>query len=200
MASIPTPIPEPIPIPDSFVIPYTNLDLPSFKPPEWVPVPIYREDVPAIQEAEEIKESEKLEEEQEKPVEANPYKEIDSYLRNPVDTSFIQDQEDLEIEEAQTTTQIVEVPFTDIEIPVPKQEIMITAVTTAGIAATASVGATLAAKQVFDQVVKIANPIIKTILKKLATALGKKAPLTWSRQRLVSRPRTKGRRGSKGAI
>jgi len=62
----------------------------------------------------------------------------------------------------------------------------VTAGTTASIAAVASVGGTLAATAMFKQVVKILNPVIKTVLKKLAKAKGKTLP-TWSRQRLENK-------------
>ena len=53
--------------------------------------------------------------------------------------------------------QIIQVPFTDIEVPMPTTTIMTTAATTAFI----SVGATLAATSLFKYLVMIMKPIIK---------------------------------------
>jgi hypothetical protein len=60
--------------------------------------------------------------------------------------------------------QIVEVPFTDIEVPMPTTTIMTTAATTAFI----SVAATLTATSVFKWLVTIMKPIIKQTWSKLA--------------------------------
>ena len=62
--------------------------------------------------------------------------------------------------------QIIQVPFTDIEVPMPTTTIMTTAATTAFI----SVGATLAATSLFKYLVMIMKPVFKqawnTITKK----------------------------------
>lgn len=59
--------------------------------------------------------------------------------------------------------QIVEIPFTDVEVPMPSTIIMTTAVTTAFI----SVGATLIATSLFKYIVMISKPIIKQAWNKL---------------------------------
>ena len=59
--------------------------------------------------------------------------------------------------------QIVEIPFTDIEVPMPTTTIMTTAATTAAI----SVAATLTATSVFKWLVTIIKPIIKQTWSKL---------------------------------
>ena len=59
--------------------------------------------------------------------------------------------------------QIVEIPFTDIEIPMPTTTIMTTAATTAFI----SVAATLAATSLFKYLVMAMKPIMKTTWNKL---------------------------------
>jgi hypothetical protein len=57
----------------------------------------------------------------------------------------------------------VTVPIIDKEVPIPSQEILVTAVSTA----TASVAATLTATAVFKHIVSLAKPIIKTAWTKL---------------------------------
>ena len=57
----------------------------------------------------------------------------------------------------------VTVPILDKEVPIPSQEILVTAVSTA----TVSVAATLTATAVFKHLVSIAKPIIKTAWTKI---------------------------------
>ena len=57
----------------------------------------------------------------------------------------------------------VTVPLLDKEVPIPSQEILVTAVSTA----TVSVAATLTATAVFKHLVSIAKPIIKTAWTKI---------------------------------
>ena len=59
--------------------------------------------------------------------------------------------------------QIVQIPFTDIEVPLPTTTIMTTAATTA----TISVAATLTATSLFKWLVTIMKPIIKQTWSKL---------------------------------
>ena len=59
--------------------------------------------------------------------------------------------------------QIIAVPFTDIEVPMPTTTIMTTAATTAFI----SVAATLIGQSLFKYLVSLFKPIIKTVWSKL---------------------------------
>ena len=59
--------------------------------------------------------------------------------------------------------QIVEIPFTDIEVPMPTTTIMTTAATTAFI----SVAATLTATSLFKYLVMVFKPVFKQIWSKL---------------------------------
>lgn len=59
--------------------------------------------------------------------------------------------------------QIVEIPFTDIEVPMPTTTIMTTAATTAAI----SVAATLTATSIFKWLVTLLKPIIKQAWSKI---------------------------------
>ena len=67
--------------------------------------------------------------------------------------------------------QIVEIPFTDIEVPMPTTTIMTTAATTAFI----SVAATLTATSLFKYLVMVMKPIMKTTWNKITK---KKEPKT----------------------
>lgn len=71
----------------------------------------------------------------------------------------------------ETTT--ISVPFISTPLPVPKPEILSTAVFTAGAASVTSVAGTLAAGALFKQLTKVLKPVMTTTLKKIATARGK---------------------------
>jgi hypothetical protein len=68
-------------------------------------------------------------------------------------------------------SQIVEVPFTDLEVPMPSTIIMTTAITTALI----SVAATLLATSLFKYIVMVSKPIIKQAWTKLTKKKNQKA-------------------------
>ena len=74
------------------------------------------------------------------------------------------------------------IPFTDYQVPVPKQEILVAAGTTASV----SVVATLTATAVFKRCVQVLKPVITQLVKRLQKKRGKKV-LSWSRQRLAQR-------------
>ena len=84
-------------------------------------------------------------------------------LRGP--TGEEEDEEDNEPSPAEV--QRVNIPFTDITIPVPQEEIMVTAATTAFI----SVAATLTATSLFKQCVKVFKPIIMQLAKRIQKKL-----------------------------
>ena len=67
--------------------------------------------------------------------------------------------------------QIVEIPFTDLEVPMPSTIIMTTAITTAFI----SVAATLLATSLFKYIVMVSKPIIKQAWTKLKKKKNQKA-------------------------
>ena len=84
-------------------------------------------------------------------------------LRGPTGTE--EDEEDNEPTPAEV--QRVNVPFTDITIPIPQEEIMVTAATTAFI----SVAATLTATSLFKHCVKVFKPIIMQLAKRIQKKL-----------------------------
>ena len=84
-------------------------------------------------------------------------------LRGPTGT----EEEEKDDEPTAAEVQRVNVPFTDITIPVPQEEIMVTAATTAFI----SVAATLTATSLFKQCVKVFKPIIMQLAKRIQKKL-----------------------------
>ena len=186
---------DPIPLPPYTKLPDpTQFSMPQLPPPVvemplWVPVPIKPEDVIPLPKTKTGKEKE---EKPERDEQAERLNEVDRMM-----TPTPPVPGDLPLPSAEVRR--VEVPFTDLTIPVPKEEIVATAVTTAGAAAVASVGATMIAGKLFSQIVKIAKPVIKAVLKKIAKVRGKPAPETWARQQLKeSRQRRLGKTGSTG--
>ena len=86
------------------------------------------------------------------------------------------------------------IPFTDYQVPVPRQEILVAAGTTASV----SVVATLTATAVFKRCVQVLKPIITQVLKRIQKKRGKEV-LSWSRQRLAQRHGKYVRGGSQDA-
>ena len=68
--------------------------------------------------------------------------------------------------------QIIDVPFTDVEVPMPSTEIMTAAATTAVI----SVAATLTATSVFKWLVTLMKPVFKQAWSKLTKKKKKQNP------------------------
>ena len=68
--------------------------------------------------------------------------------------------------------QMIDVPFMDVEVPMPSTEIMTAAATTAVI----SVAATLTATSVFKWLVTIMKPVLKQAWSKLTKKKEKKSP------------------------
>ena len=63
----------------------------------------------------------------------------------------------------------INIPWTDIEVPVPKEEIVITAATTAAV----SVVATLTATSIFNYLVKAFKPVFMQAVKRIQKKLGR---------------------------
>jgi len=175
--------PPPIRLPPPVVAPQRPIGLPTFQVPEWQPVPIYRDQVPGIgnvngsDNEDETKEEEVQEEETETKPEQAPVKpppvELPTLPPIPIPEAVIPETE---------MVNEVTIPIINIDVPLPKTEIVVIAVTTAGVAAIASVGGTMVANQVFRQLIKVFKPLFKTILKKLMKARGKELP-SWARER-----------------
>jgi hypothetical protein len=185
----PIALPPTIPLAPKFEIPGPALGMPEPLLPKWEPIPVYKEDVPALAETKETEEKKEEEDESEALDRGRLLDEVGAMI---TPTPSIPPWEPQQTESIMET---VEVPFTNFEVPVPPKEILVTAVTTAGTAAVVSVGATMAAGKAFEQVTKVAKPAIKFLLKKLASIRGKEPAPTWARERLKESRRNK--RGKK---
>ena len=97
-------------------------------------------------------------------------------LRPPVGVPKEGEEEVTEEEKTQTKQENplpevrrINIPWTDVEIPVPKEEIVATAATTAAV----SVVATLTATSLFNYLVKIFKPVFMQAVKRIQKKLGK---------------------------
>lgn len=190
-------IPEVVGLPQAVPIPGMPLAMPQYEVPKWETVPVYREDIPTLNpESSPPKESNEVDKERpnsrQEPPKRDPEEGIPDDVLDMVDEvrllsppvqPFPWDEYEVE-----SQVETIELPG-GFEMPVPKQEIMVTAVTTAGAASVVSVGATMVAGDLFKRIVQIAKPLIKVVLKKVAKFRKKDPPLTWSRQRLAARRR-----------
>ena len=97
-----------------------------------------------------------------------PTADVPSYIPMVVPPSDLKAPEGVEAEakdEPETTgIRQVDIPFTDFKMPVPENEILVTAGTTAVV----SVAATLTATAAFKWAVTALKPILKTAWKKLS--------------------------------
>ena len=194
---MPIPLPPVVPIPEAFDLPVPTLAPPTFELPKWEPIPVRPKDIPALNPPPISQESTAEEEEEEETKESEEKEEgISRETLNAIQELIVPlpplPPYDYGEEVTDSQVETVEI-FGKFEVPVPKQEIMVTAVATAGAAAVASVGATMVAGKLFNQIVKVAKPVIKIVLNKLAKLKGKPPAPTWARQRLGSRLRIKGR-------
>ena len=100
-----------------------------------------------------------------------PTADVPSYIPMVVPPSDLQAPEGVEAEatdEPETGIRKVDIPFTDFKMPVPENEILVTAGTTAVV----SVAATLTATAAFKWAVTAMKPILKTTWKKLSQSKG----------------------------
>ena len=96
-----------------------------------------------------------------------PTADVPSYIPMVVPPSDLEAPEGVEAEakdEPEQGLRKVDIPFTDFKIPVPENEILVTAGTTAVV----SVAATLTATAAFKWAVTAMKPILKTAWKKLS--------------------------------
>ena len=97
-----------------------------------------------------------------------PTADVPSYIPMVVPPSDLEAPEGVQAEAKDepeaTGIRKVDIPFTDLKMPVPENEILVTAGTTAVV----SVAATLTATAAFKWVVTAMKPILKTAWKKLS--------------------------------
>ena len=166
-----------MPFPQAFTVPGPQLNVPALDAPRWTPIPPRMLDPagPAIPRTSPREEPSEETEEEEKEQRAEEGNEVNTEVTG-TDTPIPQYDNSITI------------PITGTEIPLPANEVMIVTATTATVAAVASVGGAILAKTIFDYLLKLIKPSIKTVVNKILKARGKE-PITWGRQRLLERQR-----------
>ena len=134
----PVMIPPPMPLPDAMRIPRQPLAMPQFDTPEWEPIPIYRNPTP-----EEVKTGTRNGEKEAQGESADKDKESRTPESNIPEPAEV-DLPDLdvvihEMNEVNTVT----IPIIEVDVPLPKNELVVIAVTTASVSAVAAVGGTM---------------------------------------------------------
>ena len=100
-----------------------------------------------------------------------PHADVPFYAPLVVPPSDLEAPEGVEAEASEEPEQglrKVDIPFTDFKLPVPENEILVTAGTTAVV----SVAATLTATAAFKWAVTVMKPILKTAWKKISRLKG----------------------------
>ena len=201
------PIPPAFPIPQAFNLPAQPLDAPEASLPAWVTPPNRLENLqelipPSVPERnnqvkkdpkkpQKASAKNKKETSKDKKVEKQEFEEFTPPIDTPkiqIPLPLLQQNQQQQVETQSEFDNSVIIPGIDYELPLPSTEVMVTAGTTASIAAVVSVTGTLAAKTVFDYLLKIIKPALKIAVNKLAKARGKPTS-TWARQRLQERRR-----------
>ena len=97
-------------------------------------------------------------------------------LRPPVGVAKEGEEEEADKPKETSAPEVkkITVPWTDVEIPVPKEEIVVTAATTAAV----SVVATLTATSMFNYLVKIFKPVFMQAVKRIQKKFGKDGTTT----------------------
>lgn len=198
------PIPPAFPIPQAFKLPSSPLSQPKFSLPPWIepsrPVDGIKELIPqfippSVELPKDYQDSKEKTEDESDKAEEQDEKDLDQtndglpaaipppQLNIPLPAYLPQKQQ---VEKQSEYENSVVIPGIEYELPLPSNEVMVTAGVTASIAAVVSVSGTLAAKSIFDYLLKLIKPALKILVNKIAKARGK-PNATWARQRLLKR-------------
>jgi hypothetical protein len=200
------PISPAFPIPHAFDLPAQPLNTPEVTLPSWINPPNRTNNIkdlipPNVPESNNQKKTKEKTPEKTKEKLKNTEEDEQEAFNEPTFEGFpppigppkiqipvplLQQNQQEQVEDLSEFENSVIIPGIDYEMPLPSTEVMVTAATTASIAAVVSVTGTLAAKTVFDYLLKLIKPALKIAVNKLAKARGK--PTTsWARQRLQER-------------
>jgi len=176
------------------------LELPKAEVPSYTPM-VFPFGAEAINGSVQIDNAKPGDEEQEKksappvvpPIAAPalPTPRTEDLLFEPTPSSLRETKDLPQLAEATT----INLPGTDIQIPVPKAEI----VTAAAVTSVVSVAATLTATSLFKQLVSLFKPVINIVIKKINKLRNKKV-ITFGRQRLALRRSRRVYKGKKGEL
>lgn len=173
------------PLPPTIELPLPAIELPSFVPPV---LPVQSDaPVPTIAEEEEKPPARPAAPVVRPPAIVVPPLQIETLPpEQPTSGSDAAPQQtDRQTPESVETTSIT-IPGTDIQVPVPRAEILSAAATTSVI----SVAATLAATGLFKRLVSLMKPIITQVWKLIQKKRGRPT-LTWAREKRLHKARRK---------
>ena len=173
------------PLPPTIELPLPAIELPSFVPPV---LPVQSDaPVPTIAEEEEAPPARPAAPVATPPAIVVPPLQIETPPpEQPIsEPDAAPQQTDRQTPESVETTSIT-IPGTDIQVPVPRAEILSAAATTSVI----SVAATLAATGLFKRLVSIMKPIITQVWKQIQKKRGRPT-LTWAREKRLHKARRK---------
>jgi len=178
------PLLPPVPLPNAFQIPAPTLDIPLVNPPRWVPIPnrLNEPGGPAVSEPEPEQETVEEAPVRQAPPPPTPSPPPPVFSPAPV-LPPLPVLPEVKPEEKTEADNSITIPIIEVELPLPSNEIMITTSVTATAAAVASVGGAIVAKTIFDYLLRLIQPLLKTIINKLNKTRGKPVT-TWGRQRL----------------
>ena len=180
------PLLPPIPLPNAFQLPAPTLEMPLVNPPRWTPIPPRIRDISEPEVPQTEPKPEPTEEPVSKPPPIQPPPVQPAPQVPPTITPELPPLPVIPPDKEEAVDNVIIIPLTEVEIPLPSNEVMITTSVTATVAAVASVGAALVGKSFFDYLLKLIKPLLQIILKKLSKARGKPQQ-TWARQRLEHR-------------
>ena len=176
-------VPTGMSLPDAVTIPNIPYSLPSLNAPRWVPIVTPLSNPEMMQEPKVAPPQETIEEKPKpkpepkplpKPEPSPPPTPKPEETITPVAPEIVVEQ-----------PIIIEIPFIG-EIPVPPAELLVTAGTTAAIAASVSVVVAMSATTVINYLMKLLKPIIKFIMKRILKRKNKYT-VNWARMQRSER-------------
>ena len=172
-------LPPNLGMPDSTALPSLPFSYPSFESPRWTPIPPR---VPVMADPT----APNVEPQSEAPVPKPVPKPMPKPrpVQQPLPTPEPEPKAEEPVEVINETV-IIELPFVG-EIPVPSKELIVTAGSTAAVAASVSVVAALASGSLLKFLMKLFKPIMKFLLKKVLKK-NNKFTESWARKRRAER-------------
>jgi len=170
-------------LPDSTALPSLPFSYPPFEAPRWTPIPPR---VPVMADPTAPNVEPQTEAPVPKPVPKPMPKPRPVQQPTPIPTPIPEPElEEKEPAEVINETIIIELPYIG-EIPVPSKELIVTAGSTAAVAASVSVVAALASGSLLKFLMKLFKPIMKFLLKKVLKK-NNKFTESWARKRRAER-------------
>ena len=174
-------VPTGMSLPDAVPIPNIPYRLPSLNAPRWVPIVTPLSDPEMMQEPKVAPPQETIEEKPKPKPKPLPKPELPPLPTPKPEEPIAPVAPEIVVEQPI----IIEIPFIG-EIPVPPKEMLVTAGTTAAVAASVSVVAALSATTLINNLRKGFKPLLKFVMKRILKRKNKYTT-SWARQRRLER-------------